>query len=430
VVSDNKDILNVQEAVLQGLNKGIYFNRNINVSQLGYPINDSTFSLIFNFKVPTTDMSLVHIGAASIATPSVNGLQLLVSQGTLIVRLYGSVLTSYYQVVYNEFVNKYKNKTVSVAFIRSYTDFKVFINGKEVITTTESVEDTLFNNGIEGVNVVIGNASYIGSISEMKILNYDISGRLDYYFYGGSYKDVYITDNPYLVLDSIGNGGFEIEGSTNVFQDWTQNTQGSTSLVVSTDAYKGAKSCKFIGDTSNSFIAISKSGLLTIGTEYEIAMAIKRISGTGTSLLLSGFGADLGIGIQNTSWLAKSFFGIATSAQMVIKRNVLTNTEVLIDNVIVKRIGILSKDIFATDIPIATTITKGLVNQAAALANISQTDLTSITTADGSDATTTQTLVNAIKAYINTNVVPLVNATKASQNNELTNQRSSGQQSI
>lgn len=50
------------------------------------------------------------------------------------------------------------------------------------------------------------------------------------------------------------------------------------------------------------------------------------------------------------------------------------------------------------------------------------------TKADGSDATTTQDLANAIKAYINANVVPLVNAIKASQNTELTNQRTAGQQ--
>ena len=76
----------------------------------------------------------------------------------------------------------------------------------------------------------------------------------------------------------------------------------------------------------------------------------------------------------------------------------------------------------------ANTAFKGLVNQAIAQANISQADLATITTADGSDAGTTQDLANAIKAYINANVVPLVNAIKTSQNTELTNQRTAGQQ--
>lgn len=77
---------------------------------------------------------------------------------------------------------------------------------------------------------------------------------------------------------------------------------------------------------------------------------------------------------------------------------------------------------------LATLSVVGLVKQAPAQVNIPQADLVAISTADGSDATTTQDLANAIKAYINANVVPLVNAIKASQNTELTNQRTAGQQ--
>ena len=79
-------------------------------------------------------------------------------------------------------------------------------------------------------------------------------------------------------------------------------------------------------------------------------------------------------------------------------------------------------------VPNATASVKGIVNQAIAQADISQADLVAISTADGSDATTTQDLANAIKAYINANVVPLVNALKSSQNTELVNQRTAGQQ--
>lgn len=76
----------------------------------------------------------------------------------------------------------------------------------------------------------------------------------------------------------------------------------------------------------------------------------------------------------------------------------------------------------------ASSTLKGLVNQTSAQANIPQTALEAISTADGSDAATTQALANAIKAYINANVVPLVNAIRSSQNTELENQRTAGQQ--
>lgn len=66
----------------------------------------------------------------------------------------------------------------------------------------------------------------------------------------------------------------------------------------------------------------------------------------------------------------------------------------------------------------ASTTIKGVVNQSVALPNISQADLVNTTAAD----------VAALVSYINTSVVPLVNAIKASQNTELTNQRTAGQQ--
>lgn len=77
----------------------------------------------------------------------------------------------------------------------------------------------------------------------------------------------------------------------------------------------------------------------------------------------------------------------------------------------------------------ASTSVKGLVNQTVALANISQADLVAITTADATDLATALTLLNELKAKYNLNVT-LTNALKASQNTELTNQRTAGQQAI
>lgn len=67
----------------------------------------------------------------------------------------------------------------------------------------------------------------------------------------------------------------------------------------------------------------------------------------------------------------------------------------------------------------ATTYYKGLVNQAIAQNNISQGDLVNTSASD----------VAGLVSYINSNIVPLVNAIKKSQNDELNNQRTAGQQS-
>lgn len=65
--------------------------------------------------------------------------------------------------------------------------------------------------------------------------------------------------------------------------------------------------------------------------------------------------------------------------------------------------------------------------QATAQANISQADLVAISTADATDLPTALTLLNELKAKYNLDVA-LTNALKASQNTELTNQRTAGQQ--
>lgn len=67
----------------------------------------------------------------------------------------------------------------------------------------------------------------------------------------------------------------------------------------------------------------------------------------------------------------------------------------------------------------ATQFIKGLVNQAIAQNNIYQNDLVNTSASD----------VAGLVSYINSNIVPLVNAIKKSQNDELNNQRTAGQQS-
>lgn len=68
-----------------------------------------------------------------------------------------------------------------------------------------------------------------------------------------------------------------------------------------------------------------------------------------------------------------------------------------------------------------------LNKQAAAQANISIADLIAITTADATDLPTALILLNELKVKYNLDVA-LTNAIKASQNTELTNQRTAGQQ--
>lgn len=82
--------------------------------------------------------------------------------------------------------------------------------------------------------------------------------------------------------------------------------------------------------------------------------------------------------------------------------------------------GMLSNEWLQISIGNASLTTKGIVNLAAAISTITQADLTS-TTASG---------VAGLTTWINANLVPLVNAIKASQNDELSSQRTAGQQAV
>lgn len=76
----------------------------------------------------------------------------------------------------------------------------------------------------------------------------------------------------------------------------------------------------------------------------------------------------------------------------------------------------------------ANTAFRGLMRQGVGQADISIDDLVAITEADATDEASSIALVNAIKNFINTNAIPLINSIKASQNTELQNQRDADQQ--
>ncbi|KKO89060.1 hypothetical protein AAW12_23150 [Sphingobacterium sp. Ag1] len=82
--------------------------------------------------------------------------------------------------------------------------------------------------------------------------------------------------------------------------------------------------------------------------------------------------------------------------------------------------GMLSNEWLQISTGNASLTTKGIVNLAAAISTITQADLTSTTASD----------VAGLSTWINSNLVPLVNAIKASQNDELSNQRTAGQQAV
>ncbi|RKF31936.1 hypothetical protein BCY89_17460 [Sphingobacterium siyangense] len=82
--------------------------------------------------------------------------------------------------------------------------------------------------------------------------------------------------------------------------------------------------------------------------------------------------------------------------------------------------GILSSEWLLISTSNASLTTKGIVNLAAVIPNISQPDLSNTTASD----------VAGLSTWINTNLIPLVNAIKTSQNDELNNQRTAGQQAV
>lgn len=187
------------------------------------------------------------------------------------------------------------------------------------------------------------------------------------------------------------------------------------------------------GTGSASYLIGLSSGAKDNTIERVVIKHNTPVDMTSTNILRSTIGNTENIKIKNINGLSSNVFDYNIFITAAILNLTLENWKVnaslqpqQIDNATLNTLK--SYNVVGVQDTKASITKIGLVNQALAQANISQAALAAISTSDGSDAATTQALANAIKAYINANVVPLVNALRASQNTELENQRTAGQQ--
>jgi len=156
-------------------------------------------------------------------------------------------------------------------------------------------------------------------------------------------------------------------------------------------------------------INCSTSGLLLSGSSNNIIIEASMVSDNRNPIILN-----------NAITVESSL--VSKNPQIIIANNNLQN--VLSSNKIAYQTGVMRDHIkIFNNLGIndmASILLKGLVSQTAALPNINQPDLSNTTASD----------VAGLTAWINTNLVPLVNAIKTSQNDELNSQRTAGQQAV
>lgn len=130
-----------------------------------------------------------------------------------------------------------------------------------------------------------------------------------------------------------------------VLGNWTFNqgsALGGTSTVAFEEGvgYNGTTGCVFTGDAANTYIALNQTGMLTIGNFYELSFVAKRNGGAGTAFTLvlnSSTTSDV-FTIASDTYQEYSVRFEAVGNDFVLKRGDLTDTSVIVDNIVVREI--------------------------------------------------------------------------------------------
>ena len=211
-------------------------------------------------------------------------------------------------------------------------------------------------------------------------------------------------------------------------------------LSVDNIVIKGAKTSRGFQSQNCTDVNVSN---LEVKSAYSYAVVLHSVVGANISnvrafncstagFLLSGSSDNIIIGTSTVSDNREVMVLInaitiessllSKTPQIIIANNNLQN--VVSSNKIAYQTGVIKKRIrIINNLGIddsASLISTGLVNQTSPIQNINELDLSNTTASD----------VAGLSTWINTNLIPLVNAIKASQNDELNNQRTAGQQAV
>ncbi|WP_286842680.1 MULTISPECIES: hypothetical protein [Sphingobacterium] len=409
------------ESILLQSRSSKLVNSTETMSDLTAGIGTGSFSINLVCDIPATGNRSLYNVSSSLSSETPNSLRAYIDGGSLFIKFISTSLSVFALYEVKNFQINNGGRICSLVVCRGGGSVNIFVNGTAVsFITTGSINAALVS--INGSKVIFGgliitSPNYVGRLAALNVYNYDISSDIVKILFEQFSTDSVIGPNS-IISPSINNGGFESLG-TPIFANWGQIVEGSSSISASTDAYSGKYACKIQCDSVGSYVDINQL-VMTQGRKYNLSMYAKG-SKSGISISVDGL-----IGADTTMLLTNSYkyyeFPVlsAISRRLTVKRlNLQDSSYALVDNVVLREIGLLSRNEIGALLP-ATSSLKGIVNATMAQSNILLPDL------EYTSSTDLTTLVD----FINTKIIPLVNTIKASQNTELENQKLAGQQSL
>lgn len=294
-----------------------------------------------------------HFGLMAMTTngPGVapGSLGLLVTNGALAVRLYGSSLSDWRMASVPGWQAAHAGRIANVGLVRNSSGLRIWTDGHEN-TISESTSGTApsWTDSISATRAILGvevtNLWYVGTVYRCAAWNVDKSTDYPGLAVAWGSGQSSAGDATNTIDASTSNGSFETGGggSEDPFADWTEGVLGGSEIISSSTASDGTTSLAFVVDAENSYAAAYQTNRMVIGGTYKIQLDARVLSG-GAGGAISLVGATDGEAvIQITdSWATYQVTKTWSGTTFLVKRADAAGRTLLVDNIRIRRVGAL-----------------------------------------------------------------------------------------
>lgn len=335
-----------ESAQIQGIGGGISFIDTTTSIPMASGVSSNDFTVQWVGDVPSDNSGLFVLTSGASATTGSFGAS--VTNGHLIVRAYGASSGDWIGLTATNWASSRRGKVASLGIVKTASGLSIYTDGHTTYgADTYSGTPPAWSDAIIGTNVLVGidnpGSGYLGKVYRLAVWNF--SRALDFPELAVRWEAGAMPagGSGYTISDSIGNGSFETlgGGGADVFASWTEQTYAGSTITASTNAISGSVSMALSVDGLASFVGVTSSEVLVPGAVYEVSFWGRVVDGTSGQIALVGpAGGDYPI-VLSGSWARYSYSLAWNAVSFSIKRWSLTGLTAEIDDVRVRRVGVL-----------------------------------------------------------------------------------------
>lgn len=278
------------------------------------------------------------------------GLGAQVTNGHLVVRLFGSSLTNWRALTVTNWQTDHGGKLVSLGVVRTSAGLRLWTDGhRNAAGESTAGSPPAWTNSIPGTNWIMGtettNTYYSGSIYRAGAWNFDRSTEFPGFAVGWSAGLTSGGSSTNLIDASTANGSWETAGGggSDVFAAWTESASGTSKITNSANAVGGSKSLAIVGDSLNSIAGVTSDATLEVGATYNLTFWARVTNSTGGGAINVVGPADGEYVVQlDSNWTLYSITKPWGESRITIKRSDLASRTAEIDLVTVRKVGALA----------------------------------------------------------------------------------------